>query len=225
MLAVFDWPYAANLVVLAPLEVRIVPHDVGSPVPTRAEVDDARRRIGEQLRHEQAREQEVPDVVGTELHLEAFGGALERRVHDARVVDQQVQTRSCVSRYQLCEAAHAGERREVERARSPVTRRAPVPGSSPPRRRGEPRSRPRARRGRRPTRARVPSPGRGRSDAPVTTAILPVQVDAFQDFIGRRLEAHQTCPSGQSRVTRPRPHRDRAARGTPSHLRERHRSP
>ena len=80
-----------ELVVLAPLVVGIVPHDVGSPVPARAEVDDARRRIGEQHRHQQVGQQEVPDVVGAELHLEAFDGAFERRVHHARVVDQQVQ--------------------------------------------------------------------------------------------------------------------------------------
>ena len=43
-------PVRRELVVLATLEVRVVPHDVGADVAARAQVDDARRRAGEQRR-------------------------------------------------------------------------------------------------------------------------------------------------------------------------------
>ena len=64
------------------------------------------------LLEQQVGEREVAEVVGAELQLEAVGGTLERRDHDAGVVDEQVEL--AVPR--AGELAHGGEAREVELA-------------------------------------------------------------------------------------------------------------
>ena len=149
-------------------------------------------------------------MVGAELHLEALGGAFERRVHHARVVDQQVQT-GVRHREPVGEAAHAGERREVEQADPRATRRAPASRIVSPRpRRGAPRRAPAST-----TFAPAAASARAVSsprpvDAPVTTATFPCRSTPCEHLVGRRLEAHDGLPLrpvGPLLRHSPRPHR------------------
>ena len=96
-------------------EVRVVPDDVRGEVAPGAEVDDPRRCIVQERRGQQASEKEMPDVVGAELELEAVGGVLERRVHDAGIVDQQMEPFVC-RQERLGELTHLSQRRQVEMA-------------------------------------------------------------------------------------------------------------
>ena len=84
-------PVRVPRLVVASFEIEIVEIGFADVVTGRRHVHDARRRSGEQRRDNEVREQEVPEVVRAELELEPVGGALERRCHDTRVVDQQVQ--------------------------------------------------------------------------------------------------------------------------------------
>ena len=59
-------------------------------VPDAAHGDDTRTGGGEQPVEQQSGECEVTEVVDAELQLEAVRRRATRRVHDARVVDQQV---------------------------------------------------------------------------------------------------------------------------------------
>ena len=71
------------------------------------------RRAPFARRNQPGGECEVSEMVRAELHLEAVGGALEGRGHDAGVVDEQTQRarRVHVAGHR---AAHRGERCEVE---------------------------------------------------------------------------------------------------------------
>ena len=75
-------------VVLGGLEVRIVEVHVTESVTRRTQRDHP--RVGTDRRQQLLGQQEVADVVGTDLHLEAIrrGGAWTG--HDARVIDQHV---------------------------------------------------------------------------------------------------------------------------------------
>ena len=62
--------------------------------PTLLTVTTRDPSIDSHVVQKQARQREMAEVVGAELHLEAvFGGLTCRHVHHARVVDQQVDAR------------------------------------------------------------------------------------------------------------------------------------
>ena len=161
----------------------------------RGQVDDARRRAGEQRRHQQAREQEVADVVGAELHLEAVGRVLERRVHHAGVVDRADASSSCRSRNHDANARTLASdvRSSIPTSRSASgTLRADRRGGGfgllrVPRREHDVRTRG----GERPRRLQ-PDAGRRAGD----DRDLPAQVDAVEHLVGRALEAegHAVLP-------------------------------
>ena len=68
-----------------------------------------------QQRQEVSGQREVTEMVTAELQLESVGGGLPlRRLHDARVVDQEVD-RSSLGVEFLAERFDAGQRRQVER--------------------------------------------------------------------------------------------------------------
>ena len=81
----------------AGLEVPVVEADGREAVAVAGDVDDARGagpprpRRREQLRQEQVRQQERPDVVRAELQLDLLRRPLPRRHHRARVVHQDVE--------------------------------------------------------------------------------------------------------------------------------------
>ena len=85
-------PVAEPRLVRRAFEVGVVEVHVAEPVPSRAERHDAGRRGGDERGCEQVREQEVPEVVGAELQLEAVGGGAEGASHDTGVVDEHVET-------------------------------------------------------------------------------------------------------------------------------------
>jgi len=72
------------------------------PVSDAADGDDAGACDGEEAVQQQTGEREVAEVVRTELQLEAVRGDLLRRVHHARVVDQQVDTFMFVPQVRRC---------------------------------------------------------------------------------------------------------------------------
>ena len=95
------------MTLVALLGVEIVEVELGGPVRARGDHDDAVGDLGQQ----QVGEREVAEVVGAELQLEAVLGATERRVHHARVVDQDIDLAEVV-----CERADGREIGEVEPA-------------------------------------------------------------------------------------------------------------
>ena len=93
MFAVFAWPYDCHLSYGQALELDVLEDDRRHVMAARADRHDAARRAGAQRRHEEARREEVAEVVRAELELEAVGRLHRRARHDAGVVDHDVQRR------------------------------------------------------------------------------------------------------------------------------------
>ena len=90
------------------LEVGIVEVDVAEAVAGRREQHDAGAAGGHQRGREQLDEQEVAEVVGAELHLEAVDGGALRAGHHAGVGDEHVEHRVVLDE-PVGEGAHAGQ--------------------------------------------------------------------------------------------------------------------
>ena len=83
MFAVFAWPYDCHLSYGQALELDVLEDDRRHVMAARADRHDAARRAGAQRRHEEARREEVAEVVRAELELEAVGRLHRRARHDA----------------------------------------------------------------------------------------------------------------------------------------------
>ena len=138
---------------VAALELQVVPVDAGALVAGRAERDHARAAAVRQQRPQQVGEREVTEVVGGELRLPARPHPRLRAGHDRRVVDEDVDAAPVVEHAPArtparCRASR-GRARRPARARSPRAPRRHVraagPGRAPPRPRRSARARSRAR--------------------------------------------------------------------------------
>ena len=104
-----------HLRVVTTLVVRVVEVDAGGEVARRAEHHDPRRRARHEQRHQPADQQEVTEVVGPELELEAVVGATEGHHHDAGVGHEQVEAVELPGEL-VAERPDAVERAELEDA-------------------------------------------------------------------------------------------------------------
>ena len=86
--------------------------EVDGRLRDRRDVDDARRRTGDDRGQQRAREQEAGQVVHREVHLVAVLADLTVLEQDARVVDQDVDA-LVVAEDRLRQRPHLGERGEV----------------------------------------------------------------------------------------------------------------
>jgi hypothetical protein len=89
----------AGSVVGAYRPVEVVQGERGPAVVGAADGDHARARHVEQPVEQQSGQGEVSQVVGADVHLEAVGGGGPRHVHDARVVDEQVEPGMCGTQF------------------------------------------------------------------------------------------------------------------------------
>ena len=97
-------------------EMHVVEIDRREVMPAARQIDDALSFPRLDQREQLARQREVAEVVGADLHFEPVGSVQERRGHHARIVDQDVDLREPLARAR-CGGADAFERAEIERDR------------------------------------------------------------------------------------------------------------
>ncbi len=92
----------------------VVEVDVGAAMGAGREYDDTGRRRRLQGGEQQERQEEMAEMVGAELQLEAIAGRALRRGHYPRVIDEEIQRRPACATL-LGGRADGGERPEIKR--------------------------------------------------------------------------------------------------------------